>query len=301
MRSPKVDVAIDAFLDACRIEKGLSVHTIRAYATDLRGFAKELEELPVERLNTGHVIAYFRELLASSVSARSQARKWSALRSFFLWLRKQGWMDQHPMEHLPAPKWGRPLPEVLSQGEVLRLLAAPGVETPLGMRDTALLEFMYASGCRISEAVSLTLDRLVLEDGYARVDGKGSRQRVVPLGAVAVSALGMWLDEGRPHFLTKSRSADRKFVFLSRLGRPQTRQNVFLRIRAYAEQVGIERAISPHKLRHSFATHMLEGGADLRSVQKLLGHADLATTEIYTHLSHSRLREQYERHHPRAS
>lgn len=300
MSGPTLEAAIDAYLASCRVERGLSAHTVSAYGRDLKSLVDACGEVGVREVKGEAIADYFRHLVEEGLQPRSQARKWSSLRSFFRWCRRQGWLEGDPMANRPAPQWGRPLPHSLSAQEVLDLLAQPGQEDALGMRDTALLEFLYASGSRVSEALGLGLEHLVLEEGLARVTGKGQRQRIVPLGAIAVSALGLWLARGRPQFAARAASSARSQVFLSQQGKVMSRQNVFLRIRKYALAAGISRPISPHQLRHSFATHLLEGGADLRSLQQLLGHADLATTEIYTHLSTSRLREQHRRHHPRA-
>lgn len=295
-----LDACIDAYLNACRVEKGLRDATITAYANDLSQLSALVGARALEEVTPTVVSDYFRACYQQKNSARSQNRKWSSLRSFFRWCMRQGWVEQSPMAQMASPKWGRPLPETLSVQEVLELLAAPGQDTPIGQRDTALLEFLYASGARISEALALSLDTLDLEERSARVDGKGGRVRWVPLGGVAVAALSLWMQEGRAVWKARTKSKTRNLIFLTQQGGVMSRQNAFLRIRKYAEAAGISRAISPHQLRHSFATHLLEGGADLRAVQSLLGHADLSTTELYTHLSSARMKAQYQAHHPRA-
>lgn len=295
-----LDECIDAYLDACRVEKGLRDATVAAYGRDLAALAR-LPGLSSLQAVTPTVISdYFRICYAQGNSARSQNRKWSSLRGFFRWCTRQGWVKQNPMEHMASPKWGRPLPETMSVDEVLSLLAQPGTESLVGLRDTALLEFLYASGCRISEALAIGQDTLELDERSARVLGKGGKIRWVPLGAVAVAALENWLKRGWPAWRAKAKGKDRDLVFLTQQGRGMSRQNAHLRIQKYAQQAGISRAISPHQLRHSFATHLLEGGADLRAVQSLLGHADLSTTELYTHLSSARIQAQVLAHHPRA-
>lgn len=295
-----LDTSIDAYLDACRVEKGLRDATVLAYGRDLAQLAQMSGIEKLDEVTPTVVSDYFRDCYKKQNSARSQNRKWSSLRGFFQWCMRQGWIERNPMENMASPKWGRPLPETLSVQEVLGLLATPGQDTLVGMRDSALLEFLYASGTRISEALALRLDTLDLSERSARVEGKGGRVRWVPVGAVAVAALELWLQEGRPSWAHRAKGADRNLIFLTQQGSGMTRQNAFLRIRKYAQTAGISRAISPHQLRHSFATHLLEGGADLRAVQSLLGHADLSTTELYTHLSGARMQAQYRAHHPRA-
>lgn len=291
---------MDAYLDACRVEKGLRPATVLAYGRDLgqlvglRGVGK------LEDVTPSVVSDYFRECYAQKNSARSQTRKWSSLRGFFRWCRVQGWLEQDPMADMPSPKFGRGLPETMSMQEVMALLAQPGCDTLVGQRDTALLEFLYASGARISEALAIRRDALDLEERSARVEGKGGKVRWVPVGAVAVAALQMWLQEGWPVWRARAKGGQRDLVFLTQQGKGMSRQNAHLRIQKHALGAGISRAISPHQLRHSFATHLLEGGADLRAVQSLLGHADLSTTELYTHLSGARVQSQYRAHHPRA-
>jgi integrase/recombinase XerD len=294
--------AVVVFLDACRVEKGLSAHSIAAYGHDLSLLAAHLgDDRHLEAIVGSDLIGFLRAQSHSGIGARSQARRWAAVRQFFRWLRRAGMTDSDPTHGISAPKWGKPLPECLTQSEVLQLLAAPGADSPLGLRDTAILEFLYAAGARVSEATSLTLDRLRLDQGIVLLAGKGKKQRLVPLGAIAILALRAWLDAGRPIFAAKARTKQPpRAVFLNMRGGGLSRQSIFLRLREHAINAGIVRPISPHVLRHSFATHLIEGGADLRAVQLLLGHADISTTQIYTHLSQERLRGLYDRHHPRA-
>ncbi len=217
------------------------------------------------------------------------------MRGLFRFLREEGVVDVDPSQALRLPRLPRALPELLSRAEVEALLAAPGVDDPLALRDTALLELLYATGCRISEALDLTLDRLHLDRAVVRLTGKGDKQRLVPIGGPAIAALRAWLATGRPALV---RGAVR-WLFVNQRGGRLSRQGFFLKLQQYALAVGITRAVSPHKLRHSFATHLLEGGADLRAVQTLLGHVDIGTTEIYTHVTREHLRERHRRHHPR--
>lgn len=297
---PDLEGAIEAYLSACKVEKGLRPATVSAYAQDLAQLVAQTGELSLDRVTPTVIADYFRACYQKQTSARSQNRKWSTLRGFFRWCMRQSWIEQDPMASFPSPKWGRPLPEVLSPHEVLDLLQQPGCDTPVGQRDSALLELLYCSGCRISEALALRIEDLELQERSAKVLGKGGKLRWVPLGAVAVAAIRLWLEQGRTQWFARSPRGSRDLLFLSQKGGGMTRQNAFLRIRKYAEQAGISRGISPHQLRHSFATHLLEGGADLRAVQSLLGHADLSSTELYTHLSKARMEQQYRSHHPRA-
>lgn len=282
------------------VEKGLRSATVSAYGADLSQLCQQCQVVDLADLSALVISDYFRSCYAQGTGARSQNRKWSTLRGFFRWCVGQGWIDQSPMAHMPSPKWRRPLPETLTESEILALLGAPDSSTIVGRRDQALLEFLYATGCRITEALDLREESLQLQERSARVEGKGGKVRFVPLGAVAVAALEIWMKEGRTQWQARAGHKERDLIFLTQKGGRMSRQNAFLRIRKHAQAAGISRAISPHKLRHSFATHLLERGADLRAVQSLLGHADLSTTELYTHLSNARIQAQYLEHHPRS-
>ncbi len=298
-----LDDAVDDYLDHLKVERGLARNTISAYASDLRrlvSFAEEAGIETVERVDTPFLLRYVGSLVDGGLSARSQARVLVAARGLFKYLRRENRVPVDPTRGVTLPKFARRLPQLLTRAEIDALLAAPGVETPLGLRDTALLEFMYATGCRISEALDLRCDQLHLDQGVARVIGKGSKQRVVPVGDMALVAMGAWLERGRPAMCRGKSPQALPWVFLSTRGQRLRRQSAWVRLRKHAASAGIDRAISPHKLRHSFATHLLEGGADLRSVQALLGHADISTTQVYTHVSDAHVRAAYDRHHPRA-
>jgi integrase/recombinase XerD len=298
-----LDAAIDEYLLHLKVERRLRPNSLVGYAQDLRELAAFLagrlgEPVPLAKIDPPLLTAYVGHLHRAGLAARSQARRLVAARGLFRFLREEGRVERDPSQDLRAPRLAHKLPDLLSREEVLRLLAAPGVDDPLGVRDTALLELLYASGCRISEALELTTDRLYLDQAVVRLIGKGDKPRLVPLGAPAVAALHRWLTDARPA-LAKGRRAGAR-VFLNHRGGPLSRQGFFQKLREYALAAGIVRPISPHKLRHSFATHLLEGGADLRAVQTLLGHADIATTQIYTHVSDRHLRAAHRRHHPRA-
>lgn len=297
--------AKEDYLQHLKVERNLSPNTLEAYATDLQQLLEHLRGQGVT--TTGEVtppvlLTFLQALTARNLSPRSQARRWVAVRGMFRWLRVENLIAVDPTQGIRMPKAGAKLPELLSRAEIERLLAAPGVDTPLGLRDTALLEFMYATGCRVSEACDLQLDALHLDQGLVILTGKGNKQRMVPLGDCALVAMLAYLEEGRPVLLDKARGAARRnaHVFLNHRGGRLSRQGWFQRLRDHALTAGITRAISPHKLRHSFATHLIEGGADLRAVQTLLGHADISTTQVYTHLSQSHVRHAYDKHHPRA-
>ncbi len=298
-RAPSVATAIDGFLAHVAVERGLSPHTVSAYARDLARFADQLEASGVERvdqLDRAVLQALVRGLDTHRLGARSRARATVSLRRFVRYWVDRGALEQDPSDVLLAPRFGQPLPRVLRPDESAALLAAANGETPLALRDRAMLEVLYAAGLRVSELVSLPLDGLDRRAGLLRVVGKGRRERIVPLGGPALRALDDYLEHGRPALLRGNHEA----VFLSTRGGPMTRQNFFHRLRALARRAGLPaERVSPHVLRHSFATDLLEGGADLRAVQAMLGHADLATTQIYTHVSRGRLREVVETRHPR--
>jgi integrase/recombinase XerD len=298
-----LDEVVDDYLVHLKVERGLSKNTLLAYSSDLSQLLESLEQNGVDCVGdvSGSLLLRFLAGLADSgLGARSQARRWVAVRGLFRHLREEGTVDVDPTQGIKLPKFGAPLPELLSYREIGRLIAAPGVASTLGLRDTALLELMYATGCRVSEALDLRLDQLHLDQGLVLLLGKGEKQRLVPLGDCALVAVMAWLEEGRPELAVSSKQRVPNNVFLNARGGRLSRQGWFKKLREHAVQAGITRPISPHKLRHSFATHMLEGGSDLRSVQTLLGHADISTTQIYTHLSRKYLRDAYDEHHPRA-
>jgi integrase/recombinase XerD len=279
------------------VERGLARNTLAAYGHDLArfaAFAADHDVTEVEQLQPPLLLAFASQQHREGMSARSQARRLVAVRGLLRYLRREGVVTHDPSQAVALPRFAARLPELLSRTEVVALLAAPGTDTTAGLRDTALLELMYATGCRVSEALDLCIPRLDLREAVVRLVGKGNKERMVPLGVPAQAALGRWLAEGRPALLARLRKKPREqWVFLNQRGGRLSRQG-------WWQPAGIARAISPHKLRHSFATHLLEGGADLRSVQTLLGHADISTTQIYTHVSERHVREAYDRHHPRA-
>ena len=292
--------AIERYLDVLRVERGLSVHTLGAYARDLQSFTDLLEDLDpaavadVTALSARHGLAFAISLSERKLSLRSQARMLSSLRGLGKFLRRESLVPSDPMAELSLPKTGRPLPHILGQAEIERLLARPDVTTPRGARDAAMIEVLYSTGLRVSELCKLAL--LDLGPGYLRTVGKGKKTRIVPLGERAEAAIRRYLDESRPVLLAGKQSPA---LFVTHLGRAMTRQGFHKLLALYGRAVGIA-DLHPHLLRHSFATHLLDHGADLRAVQTMLGHADVSTTEIYTHVASTSLRRTYRRHHPRA-
>ena len=282
------------------MERGLSDNTLTAYRSDLRGLAGWLAGRNGSLLEAGRgeLQAYLSHRLGQQAKARTTARLLSSLRRFYRHLVREGRIKGDPSALIDSPKLGRPLPKSLSESEVEALLEAPDVETPLGLRDRAMLELLYASGLRVSELVGLRLDQLNLRVGVVRIVGKGDKERLVPLGEEAVGWVERHLNGSR-HELLAGRPCDAIFPARRRTA-PMTRQAFWQLIKRYALRAGIEPArLSPHTLRHAFATHLLNHGADLRTVQMLLGHADLSTTQIYTHVARERLKNLHAQHHPR--
>jgi len=297
-----LDGAVDAFLAHASVERGLSPRTVEAYARDLARFAAHVEGEGVTRLATlgrAHVSSFVQRLESEGLGARSRTRALVAVRRFVAWGAKRDECAVDPLDGVETPRFGKPLPRTLRPDETRALIEAADPEDPLGCRDRAMLELLYGSGLRVSELVSLPLAGLDRRAGLVRVLGKGCKERLVPVGEPALEALERYLAEARPR-LARAGRRQTDAVFLSRRGAAMTRQNFFERLRGLARAAGIPRErVSPHVLRHAFATDLLEGGADLRAVQAMLGHADLSTTEIYTHVRRARLRETVERRHPR--
>lgn len=295
---------IQAFLDHLEVERRLSSHTVMAYRNDLGQFLAYLEGLePVQRprgwgnVTRDHVIGYLLAMREREYASTTIARKSAAIRSFFAFLLNQHLLTADPTAELDAPRVERSLPEVLSPEEVERLLAAPDPATPTGLRDKALLELLYATGLRVSEVVGLDLDDIDLQSGTLRCVGKGNKERLLPLYQRVLNILRDYLTVARPYFQA---SEHEQAFFLNRRGQRLTRQGLWLIIKQYVDKVGIQGEVTPHTLRHSFATHMLRGGAGLREIQQMLGHASIATTQIYTHVSPDHLRKAYDEAHPRA-
>ena len=285
------------FLDYLAVEKGLAKNSLAAYAADLRHFGHWLADqgLELEAVERIHIVRFLQALRGAGISARSVARALAAIRGLFRFLAAERHLGGDPTENLENPRLWSNLPKSLPPQDVEALLAAPDRSTTDGLRDVAMLELLYATGLRVSELIRVRIDEVVMDAGFLRTFGKGSKERIVPFGDVAKQAIVDYMEKGRADL---DRHGD-PHLFLSRRGRPMTRQSFWMKIVRYARQAGIPH-VSPHVLRHSFATHLLENGADLRSVQMMLGHADISTTQIYTHVSRARLQRMYEKYHPRA-
>ncbi len=289
---------VKRFLDYLFVECGLAGHTIVAYQTDLCRFWKTVENLGVDldEIAIDVVQQHLIILREEGLNVTSIARHLAAIKMFLRYLYSERTIRRDVAALIESPKKWKNLPDTINYREVEALLAAPDETEELFLRDKAILEVLYATGMRVSELVDLTLDRINSDVGYVRVFGKGSKERIIPIGAMALSALDDYLRELRPQ-LVSMRSHD--YVFLSRTGRPMDRSSVWRVVRKHAKFAGIRKGVSPHTLRHCFATHLLQGGADLRVVQELLGHADVATTQIYTHVDESRLKSVHQKFHPR--
>ncbi len=296
-----MDTYLQKFLQYLEFERGYSPHTLAAYRRDLRQFQGHIEDIGAPALSDlapDDLDGFVRALQQRDYKSTTVARKVAATRSFLRFLYAEGIVEPEILDWLRQPKVEKRLPRALSRDQVQRLLAAASVEdTPLALRDRALLEVLYATGMRASEIIELELDDVDLEIGLVRCFGKGSKERVVPIYSAAVEVLRTYLQQGRPFLL---RDAGERTLFLNNLGQPLTRQGLWFLVQHYAEAAGLASWVKPHTLRHTFATHLLEGGAELREVQELLGHASITTTQIYTEVSSRRKREAYDRAHPRA-
>ncbi len=288
---------LDAFLEYLVAERSAPENTLKAYATDLSGFLAwaQQQELEISSVRSPDLAAFISFCQAAGLKPNSINRRLSAVKQFFRFLLEEGIITNDPTRDLVMPKRGHYLPEVLSSEEVERLINAPDINTLLGIRDKAMLEILYATGLRVSELVSLRMNNVDLNLGYLITRGKGGKERLVPVGESARIWVARYIEEVRPSLVKDSRDD----IFLSKRGEVMSRQNFWYMVKRYARQAGIYKAISPHTLRHSFATHLLSGGADLRSLQMMLGHADISTTQIYTHISSQRLKEVHAACHPR--
>ncbi|MDD5278989.1 MAG: site-specific tyrosine recombinase XerD [Acidithiobacillus sp.] len=290
---------IDAFLDALWLEKNLGENTLAAYRQDLLQLSLTLAEQDAHLLSADAemLMRILGQKLQSGAAMRSVARLLSSIRRFYGYALREGWVTHNPSQNLQSPRLARYLPHVLSETQIEALLVAPDQTRPLGLRDAAMLELMYACGLRVSELVNLEMRQLDLNADLVMVFGKGRKERLVPMGEMAAERIATYLQNARPRILGARISAA---VFVTARGAAMTRQRFWQNMEAYAKVAGIEQAVSPHSLRHAFATHLLNHGADLRSVQLMLGHANLGTTEIYTHVAQARLKALHEKHHPRA-
>lgn len=289
---------IDQFLDWIWLESGLSPHTISAYRTDLQQYSKWLVSRKSTLAQSGRedILAYLSQRMEQGAQSRTVARFLSTMKRYYQFAIQQKWIEANPVKDVVMPKTMRHLPKVISESDVEKLLSAANTKTNYGLRDRAMLEVLYATGLRVSELVNLTLSEVNLQAGIVRVTGKGNKQRLVPMGEEAIQWIEKYLQQARPEML-KRRITDS--VFLSSRGAAMTRQAFWQLIKKYAAQVDMKSDLSPHTLRHAFATHLLNHGADLRTTQMLLGHADLSTTQIYTHVANERLKSLHAKHHPR--
>lgn len=285
------------------IDQDKSKNTVQAYGRDLAKFLDYLKRNPktdFQAIDYAYMQNFLAELKGRGYAASSTSRILSALKQFFHYLLKEGLIQQNPLQLVQGPKQEKKLPKVLSMAQVEAILQAPDESTLIGVRDRAILEVFYACGLRVSELVELQLAHLHLDLGFIQTLGKGDKERIVPLGEEAIHWLDQYLQDARPVFAAKKTAKAANYIFLNERGRPFTRQGIWKNLNKYVQLAGINHRVSPHMLRHSFATHLLENGADLRMVQELLGHADISTTQIYTHISHHYLQEVYRKNFPRA-
>jgi integrase/recombinase XerD len=299
-----MESTIHVFLSYLRVERGLAQNTILAYGRDLRRFAAFLRKRHQQRLEDAtreDVVDFLSSLYKEKLDSRSVARFLVSVRGFYKFAMMEGTVTTDPTENLESPKIRNSLPTYLRVDEIDKLLEAPDLATPIGLRDRAMLEVLYSTGLRVSELLNLRIADVDMRIGCVRCIGKGDKERLVPIGRKAIEAVEQYLAQGRPKFARPSSPPPHNQVlFLTRIGRRLSRVGIWKILHDYGVRLGLRGRLTPHKLRHSFATHLLEGGADLRSVQLMLGHADISTTQIYTHVVEERLKQIYKAHHPRA-
>ncbi len=297
--SRRVDNLVDNYMNFLAVEKGVSRHTLEAYGRDLArmvGFLRREGIGSVDGVDQDAILRHCTELRKTGLSANSVNRALAAIRGFFRYLLREKRIEVNPAADVELARVWMRVPDALSRDDVSRFLSQPGSENPRAVRDTALLELIYATGLRVSEILALTVDDIRWQAGYLVAFGKGRKERVVPIGRTAYEAVRRYLDEARPQLL---RGGESRLLFLNRSGKGLTRQAFWKMVKRYAAQAGLRKEVHPHTFRHSFATHLLEGGADLRSVQIMLGHADISTTQIYTHVTRGRLKDIHKKYHPR--
>ncbi len=296
---PTSDLWVERYLDSAWMERGLSDNSLESYRRDLLAFAgwlKKTSRTEVQQARRAHLLEYLGYRLGKGYKARSTARLLSCLRGFYQYMVRENHVSEDPTLNVDLPKLGRPLPKTLTEDDVERLLDAPDVDSVLGLRDRAMLEVLYACGLRVSELVGLELSMVNLRAGVIRIMGKGGKERLVPMGEESLAWVSEYLRDARPRLIESGQSA---VMFPSQRSRFMTRQTFWHRLKRYSIEAGITKPLSPHTLRHAFATHLLNHGADLRVVQLLLGHSDLSTTQIYTHVAQHRLQQLHASHHPR--
>lgn len=295
-----MELLIDHFMHFLSVEKGLAANTLESYQRDLFAYTDYLKSQDVTEIGAStrsHIISYLVILQKKGRATATLSRNLASIRAFYQFLVRDRHLDHDPSVHLETPKIEKRLPKVMSLEEVEALLEEPQQSQPSGLRDKAMLELLYATGIRVSELVNLNLGDSNLEMGFLKCMGKGSKERMIPLGKMAISVIRLYMESARPRLV---KAGGESALFLNHLGKRMTRQGFWKIIKKYASQAGITADITPHTLRHSFATHLLENGADLRSVQEMLGHADISTTQIYTHVTRTRIKEVYSKTHPRA-
>jgi integrase/recombinase XerD len=288
------------FIYYLAVEKGLAKNTLESYERDLKGFLSYLQKEAVggvEEIKRSHILGYMAHLRSKGLAASTVSRSLASIRSFFHFLLKERYVQENPANDMESPKQEKKLPKVISMSEIDFLLKQPDETKTSGIRDKAMLELLYATGIRVTELIDLCINDVNTESGYIRCLGKGSKERIVPIGTLAIQKVKDYIGKGRPKMV---KELNEQALFVNQHGHRLTRQGFWKILKKYARQAGINKEITPHTLRHSFATHLLENGADLRSVQEMLGHADISTTQIYTQVSKRKLRDVYERSHPRA-
>ncbi|MCK5162911.1 MAG: site-specific tyrosine recombinase XerD [Desulfobacula sp.] len=294
-----MDELTQKYLDYLIIEKGLSNNSLMSYSADLAQYITFLEKNSIHHLNdvdTAAIFAWLIDLTRKGLSAKSRARHLITIRGLYKFLINEKNVSKNPVKNVDIPKTGLALPKIMTVREVSDLLEAPDIRKPRGMRNSAMMEIMYGAGLRVSELILLRFQDINLDANFVRVMGKGAKERIVPIGSHARAITQKWIKEGRPTLLKKISTP---YLFVARAGNPMTRQSFWKIIKKYALLANISKNITPHTLRHSFATHLLEGGADLRSVQTMLGHSDISTTQIYTHISKEYLMKMHQKYHPR--
>jgi integrase/recombinase XerD len=295
----KMEQLLDQFLHYLIVEKGLSKNTIEAYSHGLTRFLNYLRGKGVQEIQNVdkyHVRGFLLVLRKKNLGPKSIVRNLVAIRTFLRFLIEEGILEKNPVEDLESPKLAKTLPEILTLKEIEQILEQPNLQTPLGIRDRAMLEILYATGMRVSELTHLPTHQVKLEGGYVLLYGKGSKERIVPLGSEAMKWVNLYLRTARG---TLAKGKESPFIFINRSGKGMSRQGFWKNLKDYAQKAGLRKRITPHLLRHSFASHLLERGADLRSVQMMLGHVDISTTQIYTHVTGERLKKIHQRYHPR--
>ena len=291
------EILIDNFIDVLWLEKGLSKNTLSAYRHDISSFSDWYRGVSLLEVQRVDLLDYLSQRLKDGYSSRSTARSLSSLRAFYSHITVKHNLKENPTSRVDSPKLGRSLPKTLSEDEVEKLISSPDVEDHIGLRDRAMLELIYACGLRVSELISLDMLNLNLRQGVIRVIGKGEKERLVPMGEEALDWVQRYINKGRPYLLKEDNKVSE--LFLSKRGKSMTRQTFWYRIKEYANKASINKDLSPHTLRHAFATHLINHGADLRTVQLLLGHSSLSTTQIYTEVARHRMKELHNEHHPR--